>query len=156
MGFKISSAIILSLVASMFLLTIGNFGSELTKNYVDTGDIEGSGVNKSEFEMFNNQNELNETFYPYKKKFEDLDQEESSETGISSWFDKLGDTAIALPTLIVQLPGTIFSVFTIINSNISSALGIMMIGPAISGIVITIIILFVIFKLVEFWRRTPV
>lgn len=139
---------ILLLITAVFIIA-GILNEDFRTNYYET-NITDVQVNDTRFEeQFVNITELNATFDPLIETIQDIETQEG-------FFDKLGDIAIAIPTLVIKLPGVLLAVLVSVkNATISTAnfIGIPVVLIYIGTVGITI---FFIFKIIEFWRRHPV
>ncbi len=72
------------------------------------------------------------------------------------FFDKIQDLAVVVPLAIIAIPGVIFQQVVILISLVSRFSEIINIPIQIVTIAIIGVFMWILFKLVAFWRRTPV
>jgi len=143
---KFITVISMMLVVTIIFFSWGVIVDDLETNYIETNISDSSGVNDSYKSTYNRVEELNNTFYPVQEDFQDISEDDG-------WFDRIGDASIAIPKVIISIPGVLF---TTVNYAISDTVSILKLAgiPAevvlIASIFITLMILFMI---IAFWRR---
>jgi len=143
---KFITVISMMLVVTIIFFSWGVIVDDLETNYIETNISDSSGVNDSYKSTYNRVDELNETFFPVQQDFQDISEDDG-------WFDRIGDASIAIPKVIISIPGVLF---TTVNYAISDTVSILKLAgiPAevvlIASIFITLMILFMI---IAFWRR---
>ncbi len=146
---KLSSAIMLVLLVSFVFVSWGLLINDFETNYIDTNISSADPINETFLQDFDNTEELNETMQPIFEGFKDLATDDG-------FFDKIQDLAVVVPLAIIAVPGVIFNQLVILITLISTFSE--LIGIPIQIVLISIVgmFMFILFKLVEFWRRTPV
>ncbi len=146
---KLSSTIMLVLLVSFVFVAWGILVNDFEDNYLDTGIVNVTPLNETFLQDFDNSEALNESMQPIFEGFQDIATDDG-------FFDKIQDLAVVVPLAIISVPGVIFTQLVILIGLVSTFSE--LIGIPVQIIVITIvgIFMFILFKLVEFWRRTPV
>ncbi len=146
---KLSSAIMLVLLISFMFVSWGILINDFETNYVDTNISTASPINETFLQDFDNSEELNESMQPIFEAFKDIATDEG-------FFDKIQDLAVVVPLAIISVPGVIFEQLKILISLVSIFSE--LIGIPIEIILISIVglFMFILFKLIAFWRRAPV
>ncbi len=146
---KLSSTIMLVLLVSFVFVAWGLLIQDFETNYIDTNISSATTINETFLQDFDNSAALNETMQPIFEGFQDL----ATDRG---FFDKIQDLAVVVPLAIIAIPGVIFNQLVFLISLVSRFSE--LIGIPIQIIVIAVIgvFMFILFKLIAFWRRTPV
>ena len=146
---KLSSTIMLVLLISFVFVAWGILINDFETNYIDTGISNVTPINETFLQDFDNSEELNESMQPIFEGFQDIATDEG-------FFDKIQDLAVVVPLAIISVPGVIFQQLVILIGLVSTFSE--LIGIPVQIILISVVglFMFILFKLVEFWRRTPV
>lgn len=146
---KLSSTIMLVLLVSFVFVAWGILINDFETNYIDTNISSAAPINETFLQDFDNSEELNESMQPIFEGFKDIATDDG-------FFDKIQDLAVVVPLAIISVPGVIFNQLVILISLISTFSE--LIGIPLEIIVISVvgIFMFILFKLIAFWRRTPV
>ena len=146
---KLSSTIMLVLLISFVFVAWIILINDFETNYIDTNISSATPINETFLQDFDNSEELNESMQPIFEGFKDIATDEG-------FFDKIQDLAVVVPLAIISIPGVIFNQLVILISLISRFAEIINIPIQIITIAVIGIFMFILFKLVAFWRRTPV
>lgn len=146
---KLSSVVMLGLLVSFVFVAWGLLIQDFETNYIDTNISTATSINETFLQDFDSSEELNESMQPIFEGFKDIATDEG-------FFDKLQDLAVVVPLAIISVPGVIFNQLVILISLISRFSDIVNIPVQIIVITIIGVFMFILFKLVAFWRRTPV
>ena len=146
---KLSSAIMFALLVSFVFVAWGLLIQDFETNYIDTNISTATSINETFLQDFDNSEELNETMQPIFEGFQDIATDEG-------FFDKIQDLAVVVPLAIIAIPGVIFQQVVILISLVSRFSEIINIPIQIVTIAIIGVFMWILFKLVAFWRRTPV
>jgi len=139
------------LIGIMILVTIifyswGYIADDFETNYLDTNISSAEHINDSYKSSYNRREDLNKTFAPLQKGFEDISED-------SGWFDKVGDTAIAIPKVIISIPGMIIATLYYALTDTKTILNEIGIPTEIVLLTTFAILIFFLFKIVAMWRR---
>ena len=146
---KLSSTIGLILLVSFVFVAWGIIINDFETNYIDTGISNASSINETFLQSFDNSEELNRTMQPIITGFEDIATDE--------WFfDRIQDLAVVVPIAIISIPRLIFAQLGILITTTARLFELIKIPLPIVLIGLIGLMMFIVFKLVEFWRRTPV
>ena len=146
---KLSSTIMLVLLVSFVFVAWGILINDFETNYIDTNISSAASINETFLQDFDNSEELNESMQPIFEGFKDIATDEG-------FFDKIQDLAVVVPLAIISVPGVIFNQLVILISLISTFSELIGIPVQIILIAIVGMFMWILFKLVAFWRRTPV
>lgn len=146
---RLSSTVMLILLVSFVSLAWLILIDDFETNYIDTNISSATTINETFLQDFDNSEELNETMQPIIDGFAVIATEEG-------FWDKILDLAIVVPLAIIAVPGVIFEQVVFLISLVSRFAEIIGIPIQIITIAIIGIFIFTLFKLVAFWRRTPV
>ena len=147
---KLSSTVMLVLLVSFVFVAWGLLIQDFETNYIDTNISSATTINETLYlQDFDNSEELNATMQPILKGFEVIETKDG-------FFDRLFDFAVIIPLAIIRLPGVLFEQLVLLISLISRFSKLIGIKPEIVGIATIGMFMFILFKLVAFWRRTPV
>ena len=146
---KLSGTIGLILLVSFVFLAWGLLIQDFETNYLDTNISSTTKMNESFLQEFSSAEELNATMQPIFEGFQDI----ATDKG---FFDKLQDLAVVVPIAIISVPRVIFSQLAILITTTTDLLKLVGIPPAIIVLALVGLFLFILFKLIEFWRRSPV
>jgi len=146
---KLSSVIMLALLVSFVFVAWGIIINDFETNYIDTNISTATPINQTFLRDFDKSQELNDSMSPIFKGFEKI-------AGGSGFFDKIQDLAVVVPLAIIAVPGVIFTQLKILIGLISEFSEIIRIPTSIILIAIIGAFMWILFKLVAFWRRTPV
>jgi len=146
---KLSSTIMLVLLISFVFVAWGILIQDFETNYIDTNISSATTINETFLQDFDNSEALNESMQPIFEGFQDI----ATDRG---FFDKIQDLAVVVPLAIISVPGVIFNQLVLLINLVSQFSE--LIGIPIQIILISLvgIFMFILFKLVAFWRRTPV
>lgn len=129
------------------------FNDQLNSQYSNVegiGSQEGNELNKSRFSMLENKSKnISNEFYNYSKAFRNIQSDDA-------WPEKLLGGAVAVPKLILNVPADIITAVNMIRENAGQTLKIFGLGAGIITMFTLAILMYAIFKLVGFWRRTPI
>lgn len=147
---KLSSAIMLILLISFVFVSWGLLIQDFETNYIDTNISTATPMNETFLQDFDSSAELNESMQPIFEGFKVI------ATKDKGFFTAVLDLAIVVPLAIISFPGVIFQQLVILISLVSRFAEIINIPVQIVVIAIIGVFMWILFKLVEFWRRTPV
>jgi len=136
----ITFVLIISAVFFMFALMVN-------EGKIDNPD---ANPNITEWEnQYNYVNDVNDTVAPLIDKLQKVSDPEQG------WFVRIVSGIAAVPYFILLVPQVMFGAFIYESQIIISFLGVFAIPAFIVGIVLISLILFIVFKLVEFFQRQP-
>jgi len=143
---KIVGLIGLILLSTVVLYSWGALVDDFEENYIETGISNTTSFDNNYTSTYNRRTDLNDTFYPLQEGFSDIKED-------SGWFDKVQDLGFAIPITIIQLPGMIIDTVADTITDMSTIMKEIGIPTEIILIAGLGFIIFIIFKLVEFWRN---
>ncbi len=146
---KLSSAIMLLILISFVFVAWGILVNDFEDNYIDTNISSATPINETFLQDFDTSVELNDTMQPIFEGFQVIATEEG-------FLDKLFDLAVIIPLAIIRIPGVIFNQLVILISLISRFSELINIPVPIITIAIIGMFMWILFKLVAFWRKDPV
>ena len=100
---KVGGIIGIIMLVSIIFLAGSILIDDFEKNYVETNISSTSPINQSLKDSLVSQEEINETFDPLQRKFEDLKSQEG-------FFDAVSDGTIVLPTLFIDFVVSILKI----------------------------------------------
>jgi len=146
---KLSHFVGIILFVGFVFLSWGMITEDFETNYVETNVTEASVMNSSYQGHFQYASIIEDNLGGLTESFSTMQEDES-------WLDILGDSAVALPIAVIRFP---VMMIQLIKTTIS---GTAVVGEqaGIPSEVIQIgtvgLLIFGLFKLLSFWRRTPV
>lgn len=136
----------------VFVMTIFGFlVDDFKSNYIDTGISNATAVNDTFKTTFSNSSEINNTFSDIEQAFRKI--EDASGSGF------FGVTLAAIevvPKAIIKVPVAILNMLSIAGRVFIQLLNQIGLPPAVILIISVALLVYIIFKLIEFWRRYPV
>ena len=146
---KMSTTIGILLLVTFFFFAFGFLIDDFETNYIDTGISSASPFSDDRISNFNDTEFIAEKLEPIKQGFDDLATE-------GGFFDKIQDLAVVVPIAIIKIPSIMFILFERGIARMIEILNIIGIPVEVIAIASAALFIFIIFKLVAFWRRTPV
>ncbi len=146
---KLSSVVMLALLVSFVFVAWGLVISDFEKNYVDTNISSVTRMNETFLQDFDKSKELNKSMQPIFKGFQVIESKDG-------FLDKLFDFAVIIPIAIISLPRVVFEQIRILIDLVSQFSKLIGIPVQIIAIAVIGVFMFLLFKVVGFWRRTPV
>lgn len=141
---KLIAIISIVLMITLVLFSWGSLINDFETNYVDTGISNTTKINESFKGTYDRKDEINKTFSPLRESFENMQKEDRG------WFITSGITFF---TGIIALPGIILTTMGYALTDMTTILNEIGIPPTVVLIAGTLFIIFILFKLVELWRR---
>ena len=146
---NISGVIGLILLGTLVFFAFGLITNEFEKSYVDTGITNATRVNDSIVGDFDDTEFFNESIQPIQEAFKKIEKSEG-------FFDTLIGLGIAVPIAIITVPRVILTMVGQGGSRAIQTLNILGIPPTMIMIAIVGLTIFIIFKLVSFWKGNEV
>lgn len=144
-----STTVGILLLVTFFFFSFGFLIDDFETNYIDTGISSATPFSDSRIDNFSDTEFIEEQLAPIKQGFDDLATE-------GGFFDKIQDLAVVVPIAIIKIPSVMFILFTRGIGRMVEILNILGIPVEVIVIASAALFIFIIFKLVAFWRRTPV
>lgn len=146
---KLSQFVGIVLFVGFVFLAWGMITEDFESNYVDTNITEAETMNESYKGHFQYATIIEDNLGGLTESFSTMEEDDS-------WLDILGDSAVALPVAVIRFP---VMMIQLIQTTITGAstLGEQAGIPAEVIQIGTVgLLIFGLFKLLSFWRRTPV
>jgi hypothetical protein len=147
---NISSVILTTLLIIALLTSWVLIIEDFETNYVETNISDVSEINDTYKSTFGNASEINQSMQPLVDSLRDLDEENKG------FFEGLLDYGMVIPIAIISFVGVTFEILGSIVTNLTTYLMLIGIPMEIVGIAVIGLLAFFLFKLIGFWRRTPV
>lgn len=141
----------LSVFVSFMLIVAGVFFIFALMVQESNDQFSDADINSSEWEdSYDYVSDLNSTVYPLEQKLRVIQDTESG------WFTKLVSGITAVPYAVITFPQVIFGSLEVGGRVTTGFLAALAIPGYIISIVILMILMWALFKLVEFFQRSPV
>jgi hypothetical protein len=142
---KFSNFVIFMLIVAGIFFLFALMVSESNEQYPDAN------INSSEWEsQYDHVSEINRTVLPLQDKFEVIQDEDKG------FFTKLAAGITAIPYAIIIFPQVIFGSLELAGDMSLGFLAALAIPAYIITIVLVIMLVWALFKLIEFFNKTPV
>lgn len=145
---KVGGIIGLIMLISIIFLAGSILIDDFEKNYVETNISSVSPINQSLKESLVNQSQINETFDPLQRKFEDLKSQEG-------FFDAVSDGTIVLPLIFIDFVVSILKIVGLTQQQAFALLKFLGIPILIITFIGIGIIVWFVLKGIEQLRRYP-
>lgn len=140
---KISTFVMLILIISGVFFTYAEIVREANQNFDEQY------LNSSEWEEnYDFIDDINETYYPIEQKLKKIQDEDEG------WFSKLTEGITALPYAILIIPQSVFGSLVFGSKIIVSFLTAMSIPAKIVTLGLVMLLVWGVFKLIEFFNKT--
>ena len=146
---KISSSVFIILLIIAVLTSWVLIIEDFETNYIDTNISTASPINETYKSTFGDASEINESMQPLKDALDDITEEDQG------FFEGLLDYGVVIPIAVISFVGVIFEILGSMITSSTLFLNNLGIPTEIVGIAIVSLLAFGIFKLMEFWRRSP-
>ncbi len=146
---QLSTSVGIILLITFFFFSFGFLVDDFEQNYVDTNISQTSKFNQSSIDNFSDAEFIEEEMRPIKEGFDDIATD-------SGFFDRIQDLAVVVPIAIIKVPGVILALITRGVTRMIQVLNILGIPVEVIAMVGVGLFVWILFKLVAFWRRTPV
>ena len=147
---NISNIVLITLliigILTAWILIIEDFET----NYVETNISDVDKINDTYKSTFGDAREINKSMQPLIDSLRDLGDEDKG------WFEGLIEYGMVVPIAVISFVGVTFEIFGSIVTNLTTYLNDIGIPIELIGIAIIGFLAFILFKLIGFWRRTPV
>lgn len=144
-GVVLTTLLIIAILTSWILIV-----EDFETNYVDTNISDVSAINDTYKSTFGDAGDINESMQPLVDALRDLDEEDKG------FFEGLLDYGMVIPIAIISFVGVTFEILGSIITNLTTYANEIGIPIEIIGIAVVSLLAFILFKLIGFWRRTPV
>ena len=142
---NIGSFIGLVLLVGVAFLGFNTIIEDFEKNLIDTGYTNNQHFNDSYTTDFDQSSDISANFSDSISQLQEL-----GDSG--NWWEELGDFIGAIPIILISIPGIIFSTLFGAIGGLTTILNKMGIPPEIVGIVGLVIVIWIVFKLINFWK----
>jgi len=142
---KIGTFILLVLVASVVFICFNLLVTDMETSLIDKGVVNTTSFSNSYNVNINQTTSLQEDFKPIEEGLQSLGEE-------GEWWEQLGDFIGAIPIIIIDFPKVVIGTLYDTIGNITLVLNEFGIPPAIIIIIGVALTIWIIFKLVNFWK----
>jgi len=133
------------LVAGVVFLGFSLIANDMETNLIDTGIVDVEPMSDTYKTNYNQTESIREDFENIEEGFRELGSE-------GSWWSKLGDFVGAIPLVIIEFPIVVISTLYDSIGNVGTILDELGIPPEIVIIASVGLIIWMIFKLINFWK----
>lgn len=104
-------------------------------------------INTSELDKYNSAEDIENAVEPLKEKWADIESEDKG-------WKKFVTGLAAVPNVILSFVSVVFSSFAIATTFITNGVVDLGVPPALIGIILAMVTVFMLFKLVAWWQRS--
>lgn len=145
---KIAGIIGIVILISIVFLSAGIFIDDMEENYIDTNISSSNAINQSLSGRLVNKSQINSTFFPLQEQVKDLESQEG-------FLDVVGDGSVVLLSMFLNFLVTIASMFGLSSQQMVVIFQYIGVPIALISFAVVGFIVFLIFKVIEQFRRYP-
>lgn len=105
-------------------------------------------INQTRLDKYNQADEIEDRIAPLKNSWEQIQNEDKG-------WKKFVTGLAAIPNVIIAFPAIVFSVFSIAGSVLTDGAKDLVVPLVVIGIILTMVTVYLLFKLVGWWQRSP-